>query len=278
MGKTPFHNKESTMRFPITLLGTLLITTLVFTTCDDVGDINIFSVEDDIRLGQQLRDEVLADTSQFDVLESMEYPEAYDFIEGILADILASDDIIYAEEFPWEIYLIENDTALNAFAAPGGYLFVYTGLAKFLEHQDDLAGVIAHEVAHADERHATEQLTQTYGVSFLLDILIGQNREALTDVLGTLLSLQFSRADEEQADRLSVIYLCDTPYAADGAANFFERIEQRQGGASPPEFLSTHPDPADRVSAITSLADERNCDTTYDSDAQAWQAFQNRLP
>ena len=62
-------------------------------------------------------------------------------------------------DFDWELKIIHDDETLNAFCAPGGYIYVYTGLIKFLAHEDNLAGVIGHEIAHADLRHSTQQLT-----------------------------------------------------------------------------------------------------------------------
>ena len=156
-------------------------------------------------------------------------------------------------------------------------MFVYTGLIKFLQAKDDFVGVVGHEMAHADLRHSTQQLTQQYGVVTLLDLILGDDRELLRNVLGTLLSLQFSRSDESQADEFSVIYLCETEYAANGAAGFFEQLIN-QGASSPPEFLSTHPNPENRVMDIHTEAEERGCGTDYDSDSQAWENFKNSLP
>lgn len=256
----------------------LLITAFGLSSCSKDGGINIFSVEQDVQLGMQLKEQVLADSSQFEVLDRQQYAGAYNYVENIVSDILASGEVTYADEFAWEVHLIENDTVLNAFAAPGGYIFVYTGLIKFLEQKDDFAGVLAHEMAHADERHSTEQLTQTYGLSVLLDVVLGNNQGTLTNILGSLLTLKFSRDDEEEADRNSVIYLCETSYAANAAASFFEKLQQEGNSGAPPEFLSTHPSPANRVSDINQLAEERGCDTSFDSSRQEWQQFQNSLP
>jgi beta-barrel assembly-enhancing protease len=265
--------------FPILLLGAL---TAIFTlpACDDDGrggGVNIFSIEDDKQLGRDLRDEILANPQEFPVLNQGQNPDAYAYLQDIVDEILQSGEVKYADEFAWEVYLIDDPETLNAFAAPGGYIFVYTGLIKFLEEKDDFVGVMGHEIAHADLRHSTQQLTQQYGVATLLSLLLGQDSELLQNVLGSLLSLKFSRDDESQADEFSVIYLCQTEYAANGAASFFEKLVA-QGTANPPEFLSTHPSPDNRVEDINMEAQDRNCDTSFDSDAQAWMDFQNSLP
>ncbi|MFN7118902.1 MAG: M48 family metalloprotease, partial [Saprospiraceae bacterium] len=179
---------------------------------------------------------------------------------------------------PWEVYIINDDNTLNAFAAPGGFIFVYTGLIKFLEQKDDFAGVLAHEIAHADRRHSTRQLTKAHGIAFIVDFIIGERQSAATDILQSLVGLQFSRGDEAEADQYSVAYLCGTDYAANGAASFFQKmIEQGQTGLLP-EFLSTHPNPDNRVSAINTEAQQRGCDMTFDSSKSSWKNFQNSLP
>ena len=134
---------------------------------------------------------------------------------------------------------------MNAFCTPGGYIYVYTGILKFLDSEDQLAGVMGHEIAHADMRHSTRQMSKLYGVQILLDVLAG-NRQAIKQVTAGLISLKFSRKHESEADAKSVEYLCPTTYNAAGGADFFQKI-QELGGARVPEFLSTHPDPGDRI-------------------------------
>lgn len=248
------------------------------TTCSKEGGINLFSIEDDVALGMQLRDQALSDSSGLDILDRQQYASAYNYVEGVVNDIITSGEVTYAQEFAWEVYIVRDDSTLNAFAAPGGYIFVYTGLIDFLDRPSAFAGVLAHEMAHADRRHSTQQLTKAYGLSFLLDIVLGNNRGIASDVLATLLSLRFSRSDESEADEYSVAYLCKTPYAANGAADFFEKLQAEGNDASPPEFLSTHPSPDNRVADINAEAAERGCNTQSSASLQAWNQFKASLP
>jgi predicted Zn-dependent protease len=234
----------------------LLAVPLLATSCESPP--NIFTIDDDIELGGQLRDEIAAHPEEYPLLDRAEYPVAYAHLERIRDEILSSDDVQYRDEFTWELHIVNDDEMLNAFAAPGGYIYVYTGLIKFLDREDDLAGVLGHEIAHADQRHSTNQLTKAYGLDTLLGLLLGDDRGTISDIAQGLTTLQFSRADETESDEFSVQYLCDTHYAANGAASFFEKLD----GASVPAFLSTHPNPDNRVQAINDLADELGCDTT----------------
>jgi predicted Zn-dependent protease len=262
------------IRISALLLSAIVLFSL---SCQDDEGFNLFTVEDDVMLGQQLRDEVLANPDQFPILDENQYPDAYAYVRAIRDDILASGEVKYADEFAWEVRIVEDDSTLNAFAAPGGFIFVYTGLIKFLDEKDDFVGVMGHEMAHADRRHSTQQLTQAYGVSVLLGVLLGEDQGLVGDILGSLLSLKFSRDDETEADTYSVIYLCETEYAANGAASFFEKLINA-GTATPPEFLSTHPNPDNRVENINMQAVDRGCDTAFDSDEMEWSDFQNSLP
>ncbi|MEM1325792.1 MAG: M48 family metalloprotease [Bacteroidota bacterium] len=255
----------------------LLITLgLLSSTCGSGNGINLFSIEDDIALGKQLRDQVLS-SGEYNVLSRSQYPQSYAYLDNMVNSILNSGDIRYKDEFAWEVYILEDET-LNAFAAPGGYIFVYTGLIKFLDRPDDLAGVMAHEVAHADRRHSTDQLTRRYGISALAGIVLGENAENIgTEILSSLVSLRFGRSDESEADAFSVNYLCDTKYAANGAASFFEKMTQ-QNTVGVPEFLSTHPSPQNRVAEINQLANQTQCSTNASGSVSAWQSFQRSLP
>jgi predicted Zn-dependent protease len=122
-------------------------------------------------------------------------------------------------------------------------------LIKFLDAEYELAGVMAHEIAHADERHTTEALTKAYGFEVMLAILLGNDQGPVTEIAKGLIYLSYSRDNESEADRRSVEYLYPTAYDARGAARFFEKMIAL-GAVSGPQFLSTHPNPENRVEAI----------------------------
>ena len=172
----------------------------------------------------------------------------------------------YKDEFVWDVKIIQNDTILNAFATPGGYIYVYTGLIKYLDKEDDLAGVMGHEIAHADMRHSVRQLQKVYGVQILLSIALGQNPSQLKEIAaglaGNLATLKFSRQHESEADDYSVEYLSGTNYQCNGAYSFFQKLLDTSQSGDVPEFLSTHPAPQNRVDDINAKAQEMGCKTT----------------
>jgi len=243
----------------------------------DDNTINIFSIEDDKDLGAKVNAEIQSNPQEYPVLSRTQYPQAYAYIEAMRNKILNGGNVYYKDEFAWEVHIIQDDNVMNAFCTPGGYIYIYTGLIKFLDAEHQLAGVLGHEMAHADRRHSTDQLTQVYGLQLLLDILLGNSQNDISNIAATLVTLSFTRSHETEADTYSVNYLCPTDYRADGAADFFQLLIDNGQGGGTPVFLSTHPDPGNRVQNITDQRTEQGCTGTGTFDA-AYSNFKNNLP
>ncbi|MDO6392205.1 M48 family metalloprotease [Pontibacter sp. BT731] len=250
----------------------LLVFVSVFfmSSCKDNEGV-IFSIQDDIRLGEQVSQQVDSTfRAQGKLLErtstNANVKKAYTHLDRIVNRVLSSGEIKYRNEFVWTVKIIDDRETLNAFAAPGGHIYVYTGLMKFLDDEDHFAGVLAHEIAHADKRHSVQQLQRDYGIALLLSVALGNNAGTLQQIAaqlaGTLAGLRFSRGAETEADNASVVYLDGTDYyACDGAAGFFVKLNSQAQGSNPPEFLSTHPNPDNRVENIQQQAKQRGCAT-----------------
>lgn len=241
----------------------LALVLISFSGCED--GIFLFSIEDDKQLGMQTAAQIESDPTTYPVLDRTEHAEAYAYLQAMTDEILNSGEVKYRNEFEWRLHIIDQPV-LNAFATPGGYIYVYTGLIDYLDSVDDLAGVMGHEIAHADRRHGSKQMQKQFGVTTLSQIVFGSDPNLLSQVAGQLLALKFSRSDEADADDQSVKYLGGTVYACNGAATFFERLKADGSTAGTPEFLSTHPDPKNRVADINSEAESRGCDTEQSSD------------
>jgi predicted Zn-dependent protease len=258
----------------------LLGIVLLFAGCKKDEGINIFTIQNDKTLGLQVRSEIFANPAQYPILSRTTYGAAYAYLEEMKNRILNSGKVTYKDEFAWELYIIHDDNIQNAFCTPGGYIYVYTGLIKYLDNATSLAGVIGHEIGHADKRHSTEAMTKQYGLSTLLSIVLGDNQNQLTDIAQGLVGLTFSRENEKEADKYSVIYLCPTIYRANGASEFFQKIVA-SGGSNVPEFLSTHPNPDNRVSNINSEATALACTggtINASDDVSGYNAFKAMLP
>jgi len=241
----------------------LIVLTVIMASCGMVDDrnkgkgLNLFSIEDDKALGAQVAAQIDADTVQFPLLDSLTNKEVYEYVYKVRDKILNTGQVDYKDEFQWRLRVIHDDSTLNAFCTPGGYIYIYTGILKFLDSEDQFAGVLAHEIGHADMRHSTRQMTKMFGVQVLAAAVLG-DQSALGQITSALIGLKFSRKHETEADERSVRYLCPTDYNADGGAGFFQKI-QDLGGNNPPEFLSTHPNPDDRIEKFQTNALASGC-------------------
>lgn len=154
--------------------------------------------------------------------------------------------------------IVVNNSAVNAFAAPGGHIVVFRGLIEQTQAPEELAGVLAHEVQHIIKRHATRMLIQHASTGLLLAALTGRASDPSAfglEAARTLGVLRYSRAYEEEADGEGVRMLVAAGIDANGMITFFESL--RTDGEGTPEFikyLSTHPSTAERITRLQSLA------------------------
>lgn len=236
---------------------------------------NLFTVQQDKELGAQVAREIDSNPNDYPILDSVQYKDVYNYLYMVRNNILNSGRVDFKDEFQWRLRVIHDDNTMNAFCTPGGYIYIYTGILKFLDTEDQFAGVLAHEIGHADMRHSTRQMTTMYGVQILLDVLAG-DRAALKQVTGALVGLKFSRTHETEADTRSVYYLCPTAYNAAGGAGFFQKIEA-MGGANVPEFLSTHPSPENRIEHFHNEKITQGC-TGDNSFANRYKNMVSKLP
>lgn len=256
-------------------LGSLLLISVTHLSCKGgLDQFNLLSIEQDIELGREVEKEIASKPGEYPILPESGNEQAYTYIRNLKDQILNSGHIQYRNEFPWTVRIIHQDSILNAFCAPGGFIYVYTGLIKFLDTEDQLSGVMGHEIAHADLRHSSRQLTKIMGVSLVIDALLGKDLALLSQIATTLIALSFSREHETESDLASVKYLCPTDLNAAGAAGFFKKLE---GTPSPPEFLSTHPDPGNRVTKIENEKIRLGCKGNAVYDAR-YAAFKALLP
>jgi predicted Zn-dependent protease len=231
-----------------------LLTAVLFTACGTLNQINLYSVDDDKNFGNQMYAQIQEDKTEYPLLDATKYATAYSHVKRILQTLLASPSVNYVKEFDWTIQIIDADV-LNAFACPGGKIYVYKGLIKYLDNESQLAGVIAHEMGHISNRHSTRQMTKQYGVSTLTSLLLGdkpnQYVQLAAQLAGSIGGLAFSREDEYEADNCAVKYLSDTGYNPLGVAGFFQKmVANGQAGGTSLTFLSTHPSPPDRIQKI----------------------------
>jgi Zn-dependent protease with chaperone function len=166
-------------------------------------------------------------------------------------------------KYPFEFHCV-NDKAINAFALPGGYVFINRGAIEAADNEAQLAGVMAHEISHVAMRHGTNQATKAQAMEGLLGIAGGIFGDTAGGALMTQLGafaaggvlLRYSRTAESQADLMGTQVLYDTGYDPRAMAQFFEKLEAETKGKTPPEFFSDHPNPEHRVERVDEEIDK----------------------
>lgn len=271
-------------RFPFLLFSALLISAGIFLSCEQT---NIFSDKDDVELGKEMDKQIKDDPKDFHMLDG--HQDLKEYVSSIGNYILnTSPKITKKDIYPYNFQLI-NDTIINAFSTPGGYVYVYTGLMKFIDNEATLAGIIGHEIAHAERRHVTQRLTAYYGTSILLSFILGGNPSILAEIAANLFVglafLKNSRDDEAEADYYSIQYLKSTKYYPGAITFFFDKIkeEQKKKGETPGDLdrlLADHPLPNDRIQAVNEILGKMNPrpDPTKGLFIDEYQKIKQKLP
>lgn len=225
------------------------------------GGFNLISLDEEWQMGRQIEAELSQKLHLVDDRTTQQY------INQIGQRIVAQTKMAH---LPWSFHVVA-DESVNAFNTPGGNVYVHTGLIREASNVAELAGVIAHEVAHGVARHGTEQMSKAYGINIGASILLGSDPGLVEQIAAQIAAggamARFSRDDEREADRMGVRFLHQAGYNPTGLANFFEKLlarEQRQPGALG-QFFATHPMTQERIAETRRYAAQLGSSgTTHD--------------
>lgn len=202
------------------------------------------STQDQIRLGDQAAREVMRKYRVIDDARAQNVRE----VGRRLVDALPS-----RERGPWDyrFYLIDSKE-INAFALPGGNMFIFTGLYDRLRTEDELAGVMGHEMTHVREQHwahmAAAAQKRELGLGILLGVThAGRGWQNVVGIADTLLNLRYSRKDEDQADAEGLQDMIAAGYNPNGMLGLFRVLQEASDGGGGPAFLADHPLTKDRI-------------------------------
>lgn len=169
-------------------------------------------------------------------------------------------------DWPFECTLLADDQTINAFALPGGQLFITAALFDQLETEGQLAGVMAHEIGHVVARHSAQQIAKqqlTQGLTGAAVIAAydpdnpnSQQAGQVALLIGQLVNLKFGRDDELQSDRLGVRFMSEAGYDPRAMIQVMQILAAASDGNAPPEFFSTHPNPDNRITRIEDAIQE----------------------
>ena len=216
---------------------------------------NLFSVQQDAEIGKKSADQI---ERQIPVLSTPEASRLVSRLGQRLAAHASGPSFSYR-------FKVVNLSDINAFALPGGYVYIHRGLIERVRTEGELAGVMAHEIAHVALRHPTRQLTKGYaaqaGASLLLGLIGGGTHGRTSQVVNALggfglnaLMLKYSRSAEDEADAMGARIMARAGYDPAEMASFFSLLRSEAGSSRVATFLSSHPSPASREAHIRAEA------------------------
>lgn len=171
----------------------------------------------------------------------------------------------WAEQFGkyrFEFHLLRDSETVNAFALPGGQIFFTHGLFKFLESEDEVAGVLGHEIGHVVGRHSAEQIARSQmwaGIAQAAGMAgadFNLNPQQIAGLVYQVKTTSYGREDENQADELGVKFMVNAGFNPEGLIKVMQVLKEKGGGGGGPEFLMTHPDPGNRIEHIKQVIAE----------------------
>lgn len=244
-----------TVTLPIVALSSLTLTCAAVEGAQRVAANALLPVSEENKLGAQMAKEVEKE------LKVHKNDDVQQYIER-LGSRLARKARDTPEGIRFTFKVIDDDKTVNAFAIPGGHIYVYSGLMKMAADEAELAGVIGHEIAHVTQRHIAERLVAQYGLETVIGLALGRDPGLLgqiaAQVAGTGALLKFTRDQESEADARGLPYMVAAGYDPDAMVSFFKKLARGEGPGVL-VFLSDHPLPSDRIEALRArIAKMRN--------------------
>ena len=166
---------------------------------------------------------------------------------------LVNNSVARQSPYKYDFHLLRDPQAINAFALPGGQIFITYALYSKLENEDQLAGVLGHEIGHVLGRHSAERMAKqglTQGLISGVMVGGGEGTGQLAAMVGNALNMKYGRGDELESDELGVLLLIKAGYQPEEMIGVMRILKAAAGPNRTPEFQSTHPDPENRIEMI----------------------------
>jgi predicted Zn-dependent protease len=216
--------------------------------------------EQEIALGLQAAPEMAREFGGLDL-----DPSQQAYVDKV-CEMLIQNSNAKNTDWPFECHLLADDQTINAFALPGGQVFITSALFNQLETEGQLAGVLAHEIGHVVARHSAQQIAKaelTQGLTGAVVIASydpqdpnSRSAAYMAQIVGQLVNMKYGRDDELQSDRLGVEFMSEAGYDPRALLRVMEILAASTEGTRPPEFFSTHPNPDNRIARIQEAIDE----------------------
>ncbi len=211
------------------------------------------TVDQEIALGLQAAPEMTKEYGG----AAISGPEA-ELVESVGNELVSKSDASRSS-YKFQFHLLKDSETINAFALPGGQVFMTYGLLKRLNKESEVAAVLGHEIAHVVGRHGAEQMAKTQLIQGITGAAVmatydpnnpsSQGAAAMATMVGNLLNLKYGRGDESEADRLGMTYMVQAGYDPRGMLGVMTVLKEAMKGNKQPEMMSSHPDPGNRLEA-----------------------------
>jgi predicted Zn-dependent protease len=206
-------------------------------------DFIMISTPEEVEIGKQVASDV---ESKEKILKNS---TVQSYVDGVGQKIVRGCD---RTDIEYTFKVIDKDE-INAFACPGGFIYVYTGLLDILDNEAQLAAVLSHEISHLVARHSVKKLQNIYGYSILAQIALGDKAQGaageIVNVAAMLVLQGYSRDNEFEADRYGILYTKNAGYNPQGMIQVFEKFKKMEGNPPPAVLglLSSHPPAEERI-------------------------------
>ncbi|HFE53658.1 MAG TPA: peptidase M48 [Bacteroidetes bacterium] len=227
----------------VLLIALALVLTGCATTGVNKGDINLISVDQEVQMGRDFAAEI---AKTYPLLKDPEINAYFQKLGEKLARASDWPDLQYH-------FQVVNTADVNAFAIPGGWVYIHRGLIERADNLSEVACVMGHEIGHVVARHGTELMTKQYGIALVTQLILGQNPKMWEKIAAQLFTtagvLHYSRKHELEADRLGVRYAYKAGFNPNGMVTFFEKLQalQKREPSLIEVWFSTHPPTSERI-------------------------------
>ncbi len=201
--------------------------------------ISNLDTNDQIVVGEEINSFIQSNPSKFDVLSSEEYSLAYEYLNSFLLTLIRTAEVERRSAFDWKVIILKDDSQTSAFTLPGGYIYLYTGLLKFLKNESELISVLAHEIYYADSDLAANAIFEVMDGNMLSDLSLRKDVGDISQELFNFRDLLFDELDIIKADNFSIDVICPFQYDANGLYSLM--LEAGGSGSSSIDWFQVRP-------------------------------------
>lgn len=249
----------------VLLLGCLLATTACREEEPNVvrQDLREFSSEQEVTIGHRLVDQIRSDDHNFPVFYSSDptiQREVEDYLNSLIQTAAITAPVQRRNDYDWKVTLIEDDETIHAFAAPGGHLFVYTGLLKSLGSEAELFSIMAHEIKYMDEGKPIDRLEDEFGGPTMGDLELGHDVTQIGNMTIWLRDIEYSEEDVLTADAYAIDIICPFKYESTALYDAISRLSSIENQEV--LWLEKRPLPVNRLAKLEAM--DLNCGLNED--------------